>query len=86
MYKRQAAYRASADLLIDQDEFVRKALAFGEAVTEPPPVEISPTPELASSALALIRQAVKEPPAPVPLDRLASALLRAIEDLSLIHI
>jgi hypothetical protein len=39
-----AAYRASADLLIDQDEFVRKALAFGEAVTEPPPVEISPTP------------------------------------------
>ncbi|MEF8707633.1 MAG: NYN domain-containing protein [Candidatus Accumulibacter propinquus] len=76
-----AAYRASADLLIDQDEFVRKALAFGEAVIEPPPVEISPTPELASSALALIHQVVKEAPAPVPLARLASALLRTIEDL-----
>ncbi len=76
-----AAYRASADLLIDQDDFVRKALTFGETLREPQLVEISPTPELASSALNLIRQAVREAPAPLPLAKLASVLLRTIEDL-----
>ncbi|RDE49746.1 MAG: NYN domain-containing protein [Candidatus Accumulibacter meliphilus] len=76
-----AAYRASADLLIDQDDFVRKALTFGETLREPQLVEISPTPELASSALHLIRQAVREAPAPLPLAKLASVLLRTIEDL-----
>jgi len=76
-----AAYRASADLLIDQDEFVREALSFGEARTEPPPLEVRPARKLTSSALALIRQVVREAPAPVPLARLASALLRTVEDL-----
>ncbi|WP_291993321.1 NYN domain-containing protein [Candidatus Accumulibacter sp. ACC003] len=76
-----AAYRASADLLIDQDDFIREALSFGDALTEPPPVEIRPARTLASSALAVIREAVQEAPTPVPLAKIASALLRAVDGL-----
>jgi len=79
-----AAYRASADLLIDQDDFVRKALSFDGAA--PPPVVASPPPgpsaaECGALARELIVQAVREAPAPVSLARLAALLLARIDGL-----
>ena len=77
-----AAYRASADLLIDQDDFVRKALTFDETVVVPPPVEVSPPPiECGPAALKLIQQAVKEASGPLSLAKVASMLLSNIEGL-----
>lgn len=77
-----AAYRASADLLIDQDDFVRKALSFDETVAVPPPVEASPLPiECGPAALKLIQQAVKEAAGPLSLAKVASMLLSKIEGL-----
>ena len=77
-----AAYRASADLLIDQDDFVRKALTFDEMVVVPPPVEVSPPPiECGPAALKLIEQAVKEASGPLSLAKVASMLLSKIEGL-----
>ena len=77
-----AAYRASADLLIDQDDFVRKALTFDESVVIPPPVEVSPPLiECGPAALKLIQQAVKEASGPLSLAKVASMLLSKIEGL-----
>lgn len=79
-----AAYRASADLLIDQDDFVRKALSYEESVAAPPAVAVPAGPSAAEcGALAreLILQAVREAPAPLSLARLASLLLSRIEGL-----
>ncbi|PLX73400.1 MAG: NYN domain-containing protein [Azoarcus sp.] len=79
-----AAYRASADLLIDQDDFVRNALSFDETAA-PPPVEApapSPSsPECGPLALQLILQAVREAAAPVSLPKVASLLLSRIDGL-----
>jgi hypothetical protein len=76
-----AAYRASADLLIDQDDFVRKALNFDD--TPPPPtaetIPASPSAdECGSLAPQLILQAVREATAPVSLAKIASMLLSRI--------
>jgi len=81
-----AAYRASADLLIDQDEFVRKALGFkdeedvsqADSITSP----IAKTPddrELASAARTLVEQAVAESLGPVPMAKLAARILSAVD-------
>ncbi len=78
-----AAYRASADLLIDQDDFVRNALSFDE--TAVPPVESLPTGPTATEcgplALQLIQQAVREAATPVSPAKNASLLLNRIEGL-----
>jgi hypothetical protein len=79
-----AAYRASADLLIDQDDFVRNALSFDESAA-PPPVEPQPTGPSAAEcgplALQLIQQAVREAATPVSLAKIASLLLNRIDGL-----
>lgn len=77
-----AAYRASADLLIDQDDFVRKALNFGEGAAVPAVAETGTPPrELAVAATTLILQSVKDATAPVPLARLAALLLSRVSGL-----
>ena len=79
-----AAYRASADLLIDQDDFVRNALSFDESAA-PPPVEPQPAGPSAAEcgplALQLILQAVREAATPVSLAKIASILLNRIDGL-----
>lgn len=84
-----AAYRASADLLIDQDDFVRNALGFrdeDEPLTIPVVAGAIPLPsvvatpartqaEIVSAACDLIRQKVNESSMAVPLPRLASLML-----------
>jgi hypothetical protein len=74
-----AAYQASADLLIDQDEFVRAGLGFGleeqEASTPPPP----PAPprskaDIARDVSAYIMRAVAASARPVALPWLASKM------------
>ncbi|MBK1717215.1 NYN domain-containing protein [Thiocystis violacea] len=79
-----AAYRASADLLIDQDGFVREALGFHddeEPVTpDPPRSALQPSErDLAKAALALTRTAVAEAKAPLPLARLAATILSSVD-------
>ncbi|NMG74224.1 NYN domain-containing protein [Aromatoleum diolicum] len=83
-----AAYRASADLLIDQDDFVRSALGFKdeEEVPKPESAASSPSkepddPELANSARRLVEQAVAESSAPVPLAKLAARILSSVGDM-----
>lgn len=81
-----AAYRASADLLIDPDAFVRDALGFRDN-DEPAPVESAPATaaarsadrDLAGAALDVVRKAVADSPAPVALARLASLILAQVE-------
>ncbi len=77
-----AAYRSSADLLIDQDDFVRNALGFrseSESLAVSLPVSlapaVSPPPDALQAAAALIRQKVAESSVAVPLPRLASLML-----------
>ena len=75
-----AAYRASADLLIDQDDFLRSALGFDDEPdmkqaaqpADPPP------PALSDTAFKLMRQAVAESATPVPLAKLASLVLSKV--------
>lgn len=75
-----AAYRASADLLIDQDDFVRNALGFDdEPEAKPAPQPERPREEIASRAFKLMRQAVAESAEPVPLSKLASLVLSKVE-------
>jgi hypothetical protein len=74
------AYRASADLLIDQDDFVRNALGFDdepEAPSRAEPAGRSPA-DAVDAAFALIQQTVGESAAPVPLARIASTILAKI--------
>lgn len=79
-----AAYRASADLLIDQKDFVRNALSFDETAV-PPPVEPQPAgpsaAEFGPLALQLILQAVCEAATPVSQAKIAFLLLSRIEGL-----
>ena len=81
-----AAYRASADLLIDQDDFVRKALGFKDEDETPPPELAVPAASkasddhaLAASARALVEQAVAESSGPAPMAKLAARILATIE-------
>jgi len=81
-----AAYRASADLLIDQDDFVRKALFFDEAIALAPlpeaPTPAGPSPaDCRTVALSLIQRAVHETGGPLALAKIASLLLNKIDGL-----
>ena len=75
-----AAYRASADLLIDQDDFVRNALGFNDETESQQTVLVAANPpaEVSATAFKLIRQAVAESTGPVPLAKLASLILSKI--------
>lgn len=77
-----AAYRASADLLIDQDDFVRHALGFAD---EPEPTTVATAEvsqaEVTLQVLNVIRQSVSESQEPVPLARLAQLALSKVEGL-----
>ena len=80
-----AAYRASADLLIDQDEFVRQALDFDdedESTDSEPAVALPSEPsdrELGDAALIVVKSAVVEAAAPVALAKLASTILSTVK-------
>lgn len=80
-----AAYRASADLLIDQDEFVRNALGFrddDEAPTSEQGVVVSDEPEagtLAATAQKFVEQAVAASSEPVPMALLAAQILKTVK-------
>jgi len=72
-----AAYRASADLLIDQDEFIREALDFRdevEPIAEPVVPKADPN-VVVTEAVNFLKQKVAESPAPVPLAKLAGLIL-----------
>ena len=76
-----AAYRASADLLIDQDEFVRKALGFKDEDESSPPESVSQSVNVASdadaistAARALVAEDVRDTPVPAPPVASAKAL------------
>lgn len=77
-----AAYRASADLLIDPDSFVREALGFRdndelvalEPAPDPGPAQPSER-DLACAAYDVVLKAVADSPGPVALSRLASLIL-----------
>ena len=76
-----AAYRASADLLIDQDEFIREALDFRdevEPIAEPVVPKADPN-VVVTEALNFLKQKVAESPAPVPLAKLAGLILTNVE-------
>ena len=76
-----AAYRASADLLIDQDVFVRKALGLEEDSDSPSTDAANPSREISDRVVALIRQILAESSAPVPLAKVASLVLSRVEGL-----
>lgn len=81
-----AAYRASADLLIDPDQFVRDALGFRDD-DETAPAEATPAPaaarsaqpDLAGAAYDVVRKAVADSPVPMALSRLASLILAQVD-------
>lgn len=81
-----AAYRASADLLIDQDEFVRNALGFRDEEESPavesvtPLVNTVPDPDTVSAAArAIVEDAVKASSVAVPMAKLAAHILDAVD-------
>ena len=80
-----AAYQASADLLIDQDDFVRSGLGFGEPEPPPPaPVAVSvarhPS-SVTADVAALIQRQVADSAKAVSLPRLASMALADVDGL-----
>ncbi|MCP5250076.1 MAG: NYN domain-containing protein [Candidatus Accumulibacter sp.] len=81
-----AAYRASADLLIDQDDFVRHALGFkdDDESLPPEPAATSTTRKpddraLAAAARTLVEQTVAESKTPVGMAKLAAKLLSTVD-------
>lgn len=74
------AYRASADLLIDQDDFVRNALGFDDEPDPAPRAEPlgRSSNEAVNAAFALIQHTVAESAMPVPLARIASTILAKV--------
>lgn len=79
-----AAYRASADLLIDQDDFVRRALSFEDRPVSLSPADVA-SPSRSFEALAasqeLIRHILNDAVGPIPIAKIASTLLSKIEGL-----
>jgi len=79
-----AAYQASADLLIDQDDFIRFGLGFAEPEPAPPPVAIAAArsaSEVNKDIKALITRYVADSSKPVSLSWLASKALREVDGL-----
>lgn len=81
-----AAYRASADLLIDQDEFVRKALGFKDEDESSKPESMNHAANAASdadaistAARALVEETVRDSPVPVPMAKLAAQILDKVD-------
>lgn len=80
-----AAYRASADLLIDQDEFVRDALGFHDEddSTGAEPIATLPAKpndrDLASAALILFKKTIANATTPIALAKLAATILSTVE-------
>lgn len=81
-----AAYRASADLLIDQDEFVRNALGFRDedespaAASVPPPTKAASDPDTVSAAARrIVEEAVRESAVPLPMAKLAAQILDTVD-------
>lgn len=77
-----AAYQACADLLIDQDEFVRAGLGFDRPEPVPPPaMPVRPKADVALDAGAFIAKVVASSCKPVSLPWIASKLPAEIEGL-----
>lgn len=79
-----AAYQASADLLIDQDNFVRFGLGFAEPelpVASVPTPTARPSADVIKDVKVLITKCVAESPKPVALSSLASKALKEVEGL-----
>jgi len=80
-----AAYRASADLLIDQDEFAREALGFrdeDESAGAEPAATLATKPndhDLAYAALLLAKKTIANATTAVALAKLASTILSTVE-------
>lgn len=79
-----AAYRASADMLIDQDEFIRSALGFRDDDDQAVPAPAARTGrrndgQVAQAVLDLIGKTVAESPGAIPLARLAQTVLNTVE-------
>lgn len=75
-----AAYRASADLVIDQDEFVRGALGMSKALEPEQPRQACPPPSTAALA-ELVRTTIATAEVPVSLASLAAQAQDRIEGL-----
>ena len=76
-----AAYRASADLLIDQDEFVRQALGFRDEEEPPPtPPKVSAR-DTVGEAIELVKRMVATSDTPIPLAKAASSVLASIDEI-----
>lgn len=79
-----AAYQASADLLIDQDDFIRFGLSFAEPEPAPPPVAIAASrsaSDVTKDLKALITRYVADSSKPVALSSLASKALKEVDGL-----
>lgn len=79
-----AAYQASADLLIDQDDFIRFGLGFAEpepASASSPAVVSRPASDITKDVRSLIARYVAESSKPVSLPWLASKALKEVEGL-----
>ena len=79
-----AAYQASADLLIDQDDFIRFGLGFAEPEPTPAPAPVVPNRSAADvtrDVKALITRSVAESSKPVALSSLASKALKEVDGL-----
>lgn len=79
-----AAYQASADLLIDQDDFIRFGLGFADPEPTPPPAAVVPgrsAADITKDVKALITRYVAESSKAVSLPWLASKALKEVEGL-----
>lgn len=79
-----AAYQASADLLIDQDDFIRFGLGFAEPEPAPPSVAIASgrsASDVNKDIRALITRYVADSSKPVSLSSLASKALKEVDGL-----
>lgn len=79
-----AAYRASADMLIDQDDFIRSALGFRDEDEPRVPEPVAPAyrpneRELARAAQQLIQKTVAESATAIAIPRLAGLVLAKVE-------
>ncbi|HOP18020.1 MAG TPA: NYN domain-containing protein, partial [Gammaproteobacteria bacterium] len=79
-----AAYQASADLLIDQDDFIRFGLGFADPEPAPTPASVGASrsaADITKDVRSLIARYVAESPKPVSLPSLASKALKEVEGL-----
>lgn len=75
-----AAYRASADLLINPDDFIRYGLGIDDE-QEPAPATSQPSSGAIDMAIELVKREVGNAPSPVPIARLAAQILHSIDSI-----